>query len=586
MSEHETHGSGSPEGASSSTHALLARAQGALLPLAGVVVATIALSSFPAVSQMDSHKGRLGLAAVAIVLFAFLAKVRANATLRPIAFTLLAMASTYGVFNYYQFDHRVFTTTGDTADATFYYLNGKYFDELGYFRLYEAVLVADDEGEGKFRKIARYRDLVAYKDILPRAVAIARADDVKAHFTPERWAAFSHDVAHLARISTQNWSYFFIDHGYNPPPPWTFVGGTLAKLCPVEKLKWITSVDIALIAILMALIAWAFGVEAMFAALLFFVVTFSGRWPIVGQSLLRFDWFFGLVASVCFAKKGHHGKAGFALLYAAMNRVFPAAFGVAAAIFFVRDLVKTRTLSSEMRRFTLGAAVAVVVIGGGALVTQGIDAYRESAANLALHGGPESYSSHRVGLGDAVLFRGEIERGPNIEQKIEQLHALSPVFRLIALAVLALLAVVVWRSRAPLSSWIWIGAFPVFILTNPQINYFHFRMLFVLLHVDALLRFARVDDDRDDDREDGRAAHTTDDDSVDPLVAKVARAWHALAIAGLFVVEVATQSAMVTGANRYFVTCVTSFGMLAYLVCALAFVSWRALRAHRATQAA
>jgi hypothetical protein len=532
-----------------------------VLSLASLVVAGVALVGYPAVDQMGSHRGRLGLAAVSIGLLAFAYRARANATLRPVALALLTMASTWGVFNYYQFDKVVFTTTGDTADATFYYLNGKFFDELGYFRLYEAMLVADDEGERRFAKIARYRDLVAYKDILPRSTAISRADDVKGHFSDAQWDAFKHDVAHLARVSKQNWSYFFIDHGYNPPPPWTFVGGSLAKLCPVEHLKWITSVDIALIAILMMLIAWSFGIEAMFAALLFFVVTFSGRWPIVGQSLLRFDWLFGLVSSMCFLKKGHHGKAGFALLYAALNRVFPAAFGVAAAIFFVREIVQKKALSNEMRRFVLGAAVCVVVIGGGALVTQGADAYIESAQNLALHGGPESYSSHRVGFGDALLFNGEFERGPNIELKIEQLHVLMPYFKMLAALVLAFFAVVVWRSREGLHRWLWIGVYPVFIATNPQVNYFHFRMLLVLLHAEVLTR---------------------DVEKTTPLE----RAWHSIALAFLFIIEVATQSAMVMGASRYVVTVTTSVGLLIYLTAALAYTAWQLKLSFSSTSAA
>jgi len=521
-----------------------------VLSLASLVVAFVALLGYPSVDQMGSHKGRLGLAAVSIGLLAFAYRARTNATLRPVALALLTMASTWGVFNYYQFDKVVFQTPGDYADATFYYLNGKYFDELGYFRLYEAVLVADDEGERRFKGIQRYRDLVAYKDILPRKVAIERASDVKSHFSEAQWSAFKHDVAHLARVSKQNWSYFFIDHGYNPPPPWTFVGGTFAKLCPVEKLKWITMIDFVLLAVLMGLVAWAFGIEVMFAALLFFLVTFSGRWPIVGQSLLRFDWLFGLVSSVCFLKRGHHGKAGFALLYAAMNRVFPAAFGVAAAVFFVRELVHTKTLSKEMRRFVLGAAVCVVVIGGGALVAVGPDAYVESARNLALHGGPESYSSHRVGFGDAILFNGEFERGPNIEQKIEQLFVLMPYFKMLAALVLAFFAVVVWRSRERLHRWMWIGVYPVFIATNPQVNYFHFRMLLVLLHAEVLTR---------------------DDDKTTPLE----RVWHSMALAFLFIIEVATQSAMVMGASRYVVTVTTSYGLLFYLTAALAFAAWQ-----------
>ena len=56
----------------------------------------------------------------------------------------------------------------------------------------------------------------------------------------------------------------------------------------------------------------------------------------------------------------------------------------------------------------IGAAAMSVFLIGTALVQFGPEAFQTSARNLLMHN--KSYSSHRVGLGDVMLFRGEKTR--------------------------------------------------------------------------------------------------------------------------------------------------------------------------------
>jgi hypothetical protein len=222
-----------------------------LLLLGGFV---LFLVLHPPITRMQSHAGRMVLAAVALgLLLAGWRLRRAGAELqwpwragvlvrRALATRLLfagwIAAAGYGVFNYYQFDRQVVATVDDYADATYYYLNSKYFDELGYTELYRAMLVADDEGPRRFASVPRYRDLVGYEVELPRATAIAASAEVKAHFQPARWEEFKRDLEFITgQQASGGWRYFFIDHGYNPPPPWTLVGGTLSRSTPVEELN-------------------------------------------------------------------------------------------------------------------------------------------------------------------------------------------------------------------------------------------------------------------------------------------------------------------------------------------------------------
>jgi hypothetical protein len=524
-----------------------------------------------AIEQRDSHEGRLWLAgaAAALVVVTWLlarfkeyglawprtlfdpaeAASRGKATVGRVVVSLWLAAAVFGVFNYYQFDGRVFSTPGDYNDATYYYLNSKYFPELGYSRLYHAMLVADSEGRHRFNDVSAYRDLSAYDRMLSRREALARADEVKRQFTPARWREFRHDVDWLtSRNPDQSWSYFFIDHGYNPPPSWTLVGGTLAGLCPVERIGLLTKLDLLIVVAMFAAIGWAFGGPTLLVSILFFLVTFSGRWPILGQSILRFDWLACLVVTACMLRKGKHGLAGALLAYSMLNRVFPGIFGVPYALWMARDLwrawrgrnvdagEKAKALVRPAhRRFIVGVAASLLIFGGGALAVYGPGAFAESAAKLKMHGGPDSFSSHRVGLAVALVYDGEwsrrdFERSGGLPEKIRQLWRLQPVLRGVGLLMLVLMTIYVWRTKQPVWQLVWLGVFPLFALTFPQINYYNLRLLLVLA---MMSQFAASDR---------------------------GRAW-LVALVMLFLVEVVAQYVMVEGATRYAVTSITSLGL-------------------------
>jgi hypothetical protein len=442
-----------------------------------------------------------------------------------------------GSFNYYQFDRRVLTTVGDYADATYYYLNSKYFAELGYTRLYHAMLVADQEGPRRLRKVPVYRDLAGYERLIPRREAFVTADALKARFTPERWRGFSGDLAFITQQDAAGgWDYFFIDHGYNPPPTWTLLGESLARLAPVDALKRITSLDMLLVALMFVGVARGFGLHALLVSLAFYLCTFSGRWPILGQSILRFDWLAALVLAAVCLKRGRHGWAGACLAYAAQIRVFPAVFFVPYGLHVLRELWRTRRLAPGQLRFALGAALCVLLLGGGSLVRYGADGWRDAIDKVALHSSPESYSSHRVGLGAALMYRGEwsgkdLARHGGIDAKRAELWQLDHYLELAGAASLLLVAFVAWRSQEPVHRLLWLGMLPLFCLTNPQINYYNLRLLPVLWHAERL-----------DER------------------------WHRLSLASLFLVEAIAQLVHVLGAARYAVTCLSSWGLLAYLL--------------------
>ncbi len=393
-----------------------------------------------------------------------------------------------GLMNYFGFDLKNVTTERNYDDVTYYYLNSKYFDELGYTNLYAAMLIADSERDHRFKGIRTFRDLTDY-EMLPAGRAFEMKDAIKGRFTAARWNRFCDDLAFIAaRWRGGDWHYLFSDHGYNPPPTWTLVGGFLSSVMPVEHLKVITSVDMLLVAGLFAFILWAFGFDAFLFALLFFVTTMSGRWPMVGQALLRFDWLAAAVIGVACYRRERYAAAGAGLAYAGLVRLFPAVLFFPAAVAIGRSLISKRTLERHHLAFLAGAAVMLALLAGGALARYGPRAFVDSAEKMAIHAGPDSYSSQRVGLGDAMIFHGERTRlemdvrGGTL-QKAEELRGRQPYLRAIGLASLIFIAVLMIRTGGPAYRFMPLMVMPFFILTTPQMNYFNLRILLFIWSV-------------------------------------------------------------------------------------------------------
>ncbi|MEZ4322494.1 MAG: hypothetical protein R3F61_33815 [Myxococcota bacterium] len=521
----------------------------------------------------DSHWWRMAIAGASAVLVVGYSVVMGLPEqwkvpgLEVVRASLLGL-TVFGWFNYYQFDKGVLDGIGDSVDITYYYTNSKYLDELGYFGLYPAMILADQEGGNRHpvcqgrrndNCIWQYRDLRDY-DVKPVALALEHGQQIKdERFTPERWEAFKHDVDFFLRAkSTRTMqSNFYVDHGYNPPPTWSVVGGALANLAPVEEIKSIARIDIYLVAVMFAGIAWAFGFDTFLFASLFFVCTFSGRWPILGEALLRFDWVAALVLAVCCLKKEQYALAGGFMAYAGLNRVFPMIFFFGWGIVALFDTVRTRKLLPEHIRFVGGAALVTVLLVGAALGQYGPQTFKDSAQNLLMHN--KSYSSHRVGLGDLLLFRGEASREEmakteyvhpdgkvttGIAAKEIRIQEMQPLLRLAALASLVFLSVYVYRTkRRDMWALVPLAILPFYCATNPQINYYNLRLLLFLWHGWMVASDARP------------------------------RFFHRVALVLLFVCEFATQWAYLTPnpdhpaalAERYYVTCTTSVWLGLYL---------------------
>ena len=165
---------------------------------------------------------------------------------RRAGLALLLLLGVWSTGNYFRYDARTVQEKYDTYDLMHYYLNAKYFDELGYYDLYPACMLADLENDGPHFK--RQGSLyMAQNDAghgrMPISHGVERGRKVREqYFSPDRWAAFEHDFLALQRtgpsqMNDKLWRQMIIDHGYNGTPAWTVMARPIANLVPVESIK-------------------------------------------------------------------------------------------------------------------------------------------------------------------------------------------------------------------------------------------------------------------------------------------------------------------------------------------------------------
>ncbi len=514
------------------------------ISLCVVAVFFLACQLMPAISRDASHFFRMVLAGLVIILLLChfqllkgdavrqsLGKIKSKVK-EKIFYTAAIVLCIFGIFNYYQFDEEVFLGGGDYADVTYYYLNSKYFDELGYSELYPAMLLADEEAGNRLSFINSYRDLYTYEEVPREKIYDSK---VKYEFSRQRWQQFKDDVDYLVGHNISGgWGYFFIDHGYNAPPTWTIIGGTLSNLVPVEKLKWITSIDILLVAAMFVVIFKVFGLNALIYSLLFFVVTFSGRWPILGQALLRFDWLAALVVAMAMLKKERYGLAGGLIMFASLSRIFPVLFFIPYGFYILFQVIKDKKIDKFGHSFMLGAGTVFLFLLITTLLFLGWPSFIESAETLQRHS--HTYSSHRVGLADALFFRFETTREEmsiygGIPGKKEAIASIKPMLYGLGLVSIAAIGMAVYKKK-----WACYAIFPyplltLFIVQNPQINYFNIRILLVIYHL-----------------------------------LDITKARNKAGLVILFLIELAAQWTKVAGYERYTTTSITSLGLCLYFM--------------------
>ena len=316
-------------------------------------------------------------------------------------------------------------------DTFHYYVGSKYFEENEYERLYECVLAADYQERGtadlEKRKI---RDLVDNRlHYLSEDDALRYQKRCAEHFSPERWEAFRHDTASFRTVmGSAWWKEMLMDHGYNASPISNMVAAFLTNIGWESQIPQVTSsraspddiktfrrrilrytmIDLGLYAAAFLMIFWAFGLRATSLSVLLWGCGYPWAYFWTGGSFARVPWFFMAVAAVCLLKRGFPLLSGFALSWSALLRLFPAALagGPIAAIidrFIRRKKIERPWLNTTDQRFIIGGVLGLVVLIGGSMAVNGVDAHSQFLSNTLKHA--ETPLTNHMGLPTMLSYK-------------------------------------------------------------------------------------------------------------------------------------------------------------------------------------
>jgi hypothetical protein len=438
-------------------------------------------------TQSESYKVWIaGCAVLLALLWGWIPPLRRRQAL--IALTLVAG------LNYARWGTRVPFDRVDTYDLFHYYVNARWFDQLGYYDLYPAVMRVDhDTGGPRFPEPARY---MAQDDSghhwAPLAEGLARGTEVKKRFTDAEWRAFTHDVVVLQRelagfsSDKELWTQMITDHGFNGTPAWVSVARPLARAVPVEAIKWLCWIDPVLLGAAIGLVGWAYGADAAIWTALFLFASYSARWPTISWSYLRYDWIAALIAATALLKKGRPLLAGLLTGWAGASRFFPATWLWGAG--FRVPLAWWRKESARASLLILlGAALGFGALEAVAAIDLGPDAIRTHFENMEDHVKAEQLSSRRIGLSVGLAYDGQALPKMIDDERRAKVGRLQPLALGIGLAWIVATGLLLRHLRD--DEAFGFGFVPFFLLTTASYYYYVARATLVVVHAGELDRW-------------------------------------------------------------------------------------------------
>lgn len=383
-----------------------------------------------------------------------------------------------------------------------YYLGAKY-PELGYTRLYDCTIAAEDQYAhlGPRLERLRVRDLTT-NELGTAAPALAHPERCTDHFTPERWREFEEDSDFFRNASSwQFWSGALVDHGYNATPVWSLTAGTLASSGPAsrELMANLGFLDVVLLGAMFGFIGWAFGWRTLCAAMIFWGTEYPGRYWWVGGAFLRMDWLFFTVASVCLMKKQRPLAAGFALGWATLLRVFPGFIGLALVVAVVAGAVRARrlVLAPWLVRFAAGAALAAALLVPLATWRlHGQDSWGAFVRNSQKH--LDTPVTNNMGLKSVLAYDADLRVARTVDNSLpdawarwkqaqrETFARRRPIFWLLVAGALVLFGAAL-ATEAP---WTALALGAGLVLVIPQLTSYYLVVFLLLALLDERLRWA------------------------------------------------------------------------------------------------
>jgi len=342
-------------------------------------------------AAVRAAKAGIAVAATALLLFGAWLRRRGRPEalrgLRDAALAALGLASLLASWNFLNFHY---TGVVHAHELFNYAIGSRYFDELGYERLYECVAVADAEA-GLLSRVEERRmtDLATYELRGTRAV-LADPGRCKGRFSPQRWAEFARDVgAFRALFPPERWEELQQDHGFNATPLWAAMGRLVAAPVPISPagLLVLASLDALLDLAAWGLAAGAFGWRAVCVALVYWGTNQPAGYEWTGGAFLRHDWIAAMLVGLAMLRRVRPIAGGALFGAAALLRAFPAALLAGPLLGALAEALRSRRLapSREVRRLLAGALLSAAVLLAVSLAGGGASAWPRFAARIVHH---------------------------------------------------------------------------------------------------------------------------------------------------------------------------------------------------------
>lgn len=310
-----------------------------------------------------------------------------------------------------------------------YYVGTRYFPEVGYSGLYEATVVADYEDDpSSLDPDLQVRSLRSYQ-MEPRPAVIARADAIRARFSPERWAAFRSDIAYFREVDGVLWKVgeSLQDHGYNGSPLVTAILGGLARqpfLSAPRYIRLAAWLDVALVVVAGAIVAvWIGpGTGALFV-LLWAINPFNDA-AYTGGAYLRHLHILALLLALLAYARDRMGLSGVAFAVAGLLRVFPFILIAGLALQNLASRNRRALLRRHAPLFAATAVTVLLLVAATALLPGpgGENAWVELGRKLSLHS--ERLSVNLLGL-SYLFFYGDDHNVAAIQRAWEEGRAID-----------------------------------------------------------------------------------------------------------------------------------------------------------------
>lgn len=240
-----------------------------------------------------------------------------------------------------------------------YYLGAKYLKNIGYFSLYSCVL----EVNKKKWDVKLVRDMHSYMLVQPQQLSKCQRNN----FRDDQWKEFVRDTMFItSRAQKDYWAQAITDKGFNPPPFWAALVGSIAHVIPLNNVTYwlLFNIDFLLLLFAAVLVWWSAGITAGFITLSLSFFYF-GTFGAIGNNFLQYGWYpliVGTIVTWCMKKPK---ASGILLGFATGLQSFPGFFAIPVVFLLCVSWMQNRKKLNKMYEYFSLAFVATMLICAG-----------------------------------------------------------------------------------------------------------------------------------------------------------------------------------------------------------------------------